>query len=617
MALTKEQFAKLEAQLTAQKAKTGGSSSPSVFSSKPGIIESFKNSLTSSLSQIGQKRGSALESIADANASGEQGVVRSGFQATGNVLGGAAQALGAVGKAAFETLPDSLENKIKSAVGTVAKGAITAAKVPLGSSGAFDRVVSKVQEIDADIKELEKTDPARARDLKAAFGLGEFALAASGVSQGVKTASNIATQGVRAGSAALSAVDNAASAATAGITDTLAPVGGTIRNIAKGSKQTIENIGQGIARIPERAAINAASTEARAKEIASFKSPTISNAIADGVEVQDIKSVSKLTKPEKAATAKIFDYSKKFEADKSVDKYNPKKLVGDTAAKRYEGLITLQKDFGSQLGDVAKNLPKIGTKQSLNPVMNKLKSTPGFEGIDLNPDGTLNFSNTVLKTNLSQSEKEYIQTVFDEAIKNETGYQKHLTRQAIFEDLGGKTRAGIKLTASEAKAAEAIRAGIGDAIGDVAPKYKTLSAKYREVIEPLKELKKRIDPNDELTDEQFLVAAGNYARRLTSNSKTGPEFASILEMTDEILKKNGIKVPVSTRKMQEMLNLMTKYMDIAEGSSLQGVIESAGEKLLPTSKTEVLARIAQKATGKTEDVRRAAFEKAMKELLGL
>lgn len=547
----------------------------------PSYIKKVAQGLTESF----KKRSSSLIDTGKDFLTGKIGAPEAKIQVAGAAFGGVNDLIGSVTAPVVEPL---VQKAVSSSVGqNILSNPDVQKGLQIASQGA-------------DLYKKWKTEnPNLAKDLESIVNIASFLPTGKGAQLGAE-AIGTATKTVARGASA--------------IADVVEPAATVGKNVIQATGDVLGGVAKTVQRLPERTAINTATRQAEKQSIKALGSPTLKNAVADGVDIADLTFTKNLSQSEKAATKKMYETAVKFAADKGTK--NPQELVGQTVRARIKSADTIRKKIGQQLGEAANNLGDV-SQETLQPkILESLQRVSGFENIALTPKGNLNFKGTVLASSLSSSERKTLNKLFKDAIKSGTGKSKHFLRQEIFEDLGGKAKAGIKLTESNQKAAEAIRSGLADVLEGQNKLYKKLSAKYRSVIKPLKDLQGMIKA-DGAPEDIFNLKAAIIGRRVTSNAPSGQDVRAYLRALDEVITKNGGKVPVSTEKMQQAYNIFNRYLDIAPETGLQGQVQAAIGNKLPGSKTELLMKAIESTTGKTPEVRQEAFDKAMREILGL
>jgi hypothetical protein len=137
-----------------------------------------------------------------------------------------------------------------------------------------------------------------------------------------------------------------------------------------------------------------------------------------------------------------------------------------------------------------------------------------------------------------------------------------------------------------------------------------LSREYRDVVAPLSDMRKFFKNIPDATEDILEMNAGLLARRLTSNTISGVQVKNILKSLDEVLKG---KYAISTEKMQDIYNVLSRYFDISAPTGFRGQIEQA-----ITSRDTLFGKALEKGTeliGQTPEVRQKAIENLLKEIL--
>ena len=246
----------------------------------------------------------------------------------------------------------------------------------------------------------------------------------------------------------------------------------------------------------------------------------------------------------------------------------------------------------------------------LDELGNKVLDTKG------DPIKDLDFSETTLMSRANKAEREAIQTAFEEATRSGTGVSKHLYRQELFEILDGKKKSLSTLTDTQEKALDAIRGGLSDVLESKNKGYKDLSNQYRKIVQPLADLRKlakNIDPNNstDILDE----ASGNLARRLTSNAASKVQIKKVLQQLDEATSEKGATLR-ETQDLMDAYNVVSKYYNIAGGTSLEGInMRSMMKSLKMSGVSDRVLEILDEYGGTTSAVKRQKLNDLLTEAL--
>lgn len=438
------------------------------------------------------------------------------------------------------------------------------------------------------------------------IGSGIFDILTAG--EGKKAAEVAGTAVKDAAGTAADAVAKTATEAAAKVADL--PGVSSLVDAAKGTKDVAAMAAEGLARIPDRIATNVADKQAIRESVKALPTKTAQIAARDGVQIPDVKYLYELPADQKAPLQKLATVAKNFAEGKT--KTNPIEVVGKPIVARLKELDAARSTVGKQLGAVADTLGPVSTKELASPVFNSLRRVPGLAGLKVDAKGVLDFTDTAISTALSKSDRNSIQQVFTEAVKGGTGKQKHLLRQELFEILGGKKKSLTAMTDTQDKAFQAVREGLSTVLESKNADYKTLSAQYRKIVQPLGDMRKLMK-NVSGGDEDILdMSAGLLARRLTSNAPSNPQIRQILRNLDAATAIPG-KARLNVENLQDFYNVLNKYYDIAGKTSFQGQV-SAGIDNSSSVQGAVMGAL-KKMSGQTQAVRIKAFENALQEAL--
>lgn len=508
---------------------------------------------------LGETFGSTKKAVEDVRTSfqkGEQGLGRSIYQAVGKAAGGLSEGIGQTFLGAGKV---ALNQEKEDAVANTAIAAIK----PVVESEAVARMKGW----------YDGLDPVEKRDLDATLGIGSLLLDAAGAGLlkkgGTAVAKGTAT---RVADAATSIADNGR---MLGYAVGASKTGNVVKGLAKGVRDNAEIAARGIAQTPKRIAINSAERSAKLATIKSLPSKAAKVAASEGIDINDIKFITKLPASQKASLNKLAKATRDFAAGTS--KTNPIEVVGKPIVSRLKQLDAKLTQTGAKLGAASEKLGNVTSQEVFNKVLPELKKVSGLQGLKSNAKGILDFTDTSLATSLSKSEQAAIQKIFSESIKAGTGKSKHLLRQELFEILGGKKQAKMVLTGTQEKAYDAVRKGLSEVLDGKNSTYKALSKEYATQLQPLKEMRKLIKATPGVDDDILEMSAGLLARRLTSNAPSNPQIRSLLRRIDAATKIPG-KTSLNIEQLQDFYNVLEKYYNISGKTSLKGIVDSSISK---------------------------------------
>lgn len=421
-------------------------------------------------------------------------------------------------------------------------------------------VISKYQDFKTQYPNL-------AKDSEAVFNIASMIPVVKGATGATKTTINAAKN-----------TANATKEAVAGIADTGSKIIETgnkaVNRAATKITDTIDNV-----------KINRAENAKMNKVIEDLGTETRKSAARSGIELGDINTISGFNKNNIPAIKKMVQMADDVQNGKTgVD---PLDVVGEPIRNKVINLSERADEIGKKLGETARNLKNVKNSELEKSVLERLKKTSGLRGLKVedvldelgkktfdangDPIRKLNFDETTLMSRANKAERDAIQTAFEEATRSGTGVSKHLYRQELFEILDGKKKSLSTLTDTQEKALDAIRGGLSDVLETKNAGYKDLSNQYRKIVQPLSELRKlakNIDPNNstDILDE----AAGNLARRLTSNASSKVQIKKVLQQIDDATSAKGTTLQ-ETQDLMDAYNVISKYYNIAGGTSLEGI----------------------------------------------
>lgn len=581
---------------------------------KPGFFSRIGDDL--------KKRGDKVASQAERDQTIGSDVLQLGGQAAGFATDIVTEGVKSLGEVTGIT-----ENIIKPAVEAVKPVAVDILETPVGQAG--------LQAIKAGAEAYGKwkeANPEQAGNLEAVVNIG----ALIPVAKGAQVTGNALKQGTEA------------------VVDATVKTAGKVGDVAKGGVGVVKDVWDATKRIPDNFSTNSAAREEVRQTISELPTPIAKEAAQDGIEVPDVKALYQMaddikkievnTRPKEGEVPKIDPETGKpvevnlserdagvasgavkrtniakelFEAVKSYSKgeskTDPIEIVGRPIVARLKTLETAKNKVGAELGKIAKEkLGILKAKEIATPVYEALRSVPGLKGIKVDPKGNIDFSETVLATMQNKSARSYIQKAFLDAIKPGSGYSKHLLRQEFFEILGGKKKSLTNMTDTEEKAIDAIRKGLSDVLEGKEPRYKTLSAQFRKIVQPVQDLRKALKTGVDDAEDILEMKAGLLARRLTSTAKSNPEIRALLRRLDEALGDKA-QTTVNVEALQDLYNIFDKYYDIAPQTGFQGQVKEAVTKGA-TGIMDFVQKTATKIAGESDAVRQKALEKIFNEL---
>lgn len=451
--------------------------------------------------------------------------------------------------------------------------------------------------------------PNLAKNSEAVFNIASMIPVAKVGTSAVKGTANAT---IKTAKATKDAIQNTAE----GIKDV---TGGMVKNIKTKTGDVIENVK--INRV-EKAKQNAI--------IENLGSETKKSAARSGIELSDINTIGEFDKKNIPAIQKMVQMAEDVQNGKTG--IDPLDVVGEPIRKRVLNLNERADEIGKKLGETARNLKDVKYNELEKNVLGRLQKVSGLRGLKVvdrldelgnkvldtkgDPIKDLDFSETTLMSRANKAEREAIQTAFEEATRSGTGVSKHLYRQELFEILDGKKKSLSTLTDTQEKALDAIRGGLSDVLESKNKGYKDLSNQYRKIVQPLADLRKlakNIDPNNstDILDE----ASGNLARRLTSYAASKVQIKKVLQQLDEATSEKGATLR-ETQDLMDAYNVVSKYYNIAGGTSLEGInMRSMMKSLKMSGVSDRVLEILDEYGGTTSAVKRQKLNDLLTEAL--
>lgn len=551
----------------------------SMMFNSPTVDESLFERVRGRLKQRGQEIGSTFVEAAR----GEINPLETAVRTVGDVIGGLGDV---VGEAAAPVIQPVVEKIAETEIGAKAFSAL---------SEGIDR-----------FQEWKSESEANRRIGEMIEGLGNIASIVPVTRAGEFGLS----QAVRAGSAGIRAGERVAESAQSlvrGVRTTAKTAKDVVSDIAAKGKEFVE-------RIPERSAIRRAerlSEDAFIQNLPDSVRPAAQKALTEAIPQRDISLLIDATPKEKMAFKDIMDQAREFHGNRRAK--DPTLLVGETMRQPFKTLEQFIQKEGEELGEMAKQIPRETVPDVQDRVLKRLQETPGLEGLKI-VDGELDFGDTVLSGPKSKIERKSIMEEFKD-LSQKDAYQLHRKRQELFEQLGGRRQANLKLTATEEKALQSIREELANILDDLSPTYKELNAQYA----PMANAKLRINKffkDVAGADEDIIdMKAGLLARRLTGNAQSNPELRQMIRDVQKELKKRGVEVDVDVETMQEFFNMLNRYYDLARDTSFAGQTALGIDLAQRKGFTDRVLEETIGRLGSSEITRQKAFEELVESLL--
>jgi len=560
------------------------------------------------------------ENVADIlQESGKQSTLSTGFQVF-------AQNLGLMKDVAFEGVvsafrgvsnitPDFIEKPLVDAVKQSAIETFETFKNSPEGQQAFQKLGEGLESY----KLWAKDHPEAHRNLVAAGETVDFALQGLGVGKvkkilkepvkqgietGVKTVQKVAKETVKAGEKVAKTTENAFDTAVRSLStakEKVGVLGGAVKEAGLGLKSKATGL-------PERLEINI-KVKQEARKAFNELPPVEKKAVTQGILVRDANLINTSSDGNKIVMREILDSAKKFESNR-LSSARPSAVLGTEFRKRLTGLKDEVSKAGKAMGEMVKDIPKTSVTGVKESVLKRMKEVLGLSELKL-VNGKLNFTDTTLAGSLTASDRRIIQSVFDD-LANKNAFQLHQLRRELFEDLGGRKLSGLKLTETQEKGVNAIRKGIADILEGVSPKYKATNQSYTQLAEMQKNIKKMFGDVAEGGEDIFDAKSSILLRRLTSNTKSGQDIASLIKEVEDLLKVKGINFDTDIGALQEFVNIINRYYDVAGDTSLLGILRTKDIPLKPSSAIAKVLEGVIDAGSITDDTAKQAIDDLLK-----
>ena len=508
------------------------------------------------------------------------------IQDPGNTITGLAKRTGTLLETGLNTAgaaAGAITSPVTEAAAPIVQGAVSA-------TGLMDK--PNVQQVFKTLSEVAQAHPRAAQDIQSAMNilsaLGLESTVKSAIDKAPQFAQDVATKAQEIAQPAIDATKNM-----------VQPVTNTVKGIGSYGSDAVGRI-----------KTNVAAGQATDAAIKALPYPEAQQAVRNGLDIGDVKTLTDIAdQTNKTTFQKLFDSVKRLAGgDKSA---NPIEEIGKPIVQKLKEVDAARKAIGTQLGDVAKTFGDVTTEELQPAVLARIQQVPGLDGVQLGADGALDFSNTTLASSFTSADRSAIQTAFKEAIQNGSGLAKHNFRTELFKVLDGQKRSMTALTDTQDKALNAIRQGISDVLESKSPDYQSLSTKYAQLSQPIRDMNKMLKASPGMTGDVLNMKAGLLARRLTSNAPSGPELRAILDSLDKVT--SGSTAP-SVAKLQDTYNILNRYYDIAQKTGLQGQV-TAGLENVGGGLVHMVAGAVKSFAGETPAVHQKAIEAILARVL--
>jgi len=540
MALSQEQFERLKLKLQTSEA--------------PVIAPDSSSSLASRIKEAFSTRVGKAEEAQNRAVSGQQGLGSATLQTFGQGAGLVGDVIGETIMSAGRTvLPKQAEQAIAS-----------------GASSLFG--TKPIQEVTSEYQAFKEKYPEASANIEAIFNIGSLIPIGAGAKAGVATTAR------GAGKALDTAVD-----ATKGIT-----------NAIEGATDVLSPAVNAVKNIPSRIATNIDSAK-QAENVIKSLPKTAQQAVRQGIEVDDIKSVLDISKNQKQALSKLYNATKDFVS--GARKNNPIEAVGKPVVERLNTLKGQVSQLGGQLDEIAKGLKGKSVKNSdevLNSTINSLDNL----GVKITDDG-LDFAGSNLE-GLGSNET-IISNVYNRLKNANDASDLHRLKKYIDNNVTfGKTSGGF--TGEAENLLKQWRSAIDNALDTSFPAYNKVNTELASRLKPINNLKRYFKSASGLDEDLFELSAGQLMRRITSNVRSNPEIRQVLRDLDNATKVKG-KTSLDIEALVDFQSTLEKYFpEIVGKNSLKGQLQDVSG----TFADKVMGAVKDVA-GQTEAVRRKAI----------
>lgn len=345
--------------------------------------------------------------------------------------------------------------------------------------------------------------------------------------------------------------------------------------------------------------------------------------IRQGLAIDDVYNLSKLTKKDAEIASEVLDLAKKFTVDKTGKV--PVDVIGSNISNKLKPVANLIKSTGQKVDEAAKMLKgKVNTNREelvtrFDDILARYDIT-GVPGSWNFKESTFRLSPTLQKKLSSTLDNAYVEIKGTEVADD---YVLHTLKKAIDDvvDYGKKSDEG--LSASAENLLKSIRREVDVALDQTYPKYSAINEKYSQLMDfkdDIQELLK-IDIFDVKTGK-----AKNAIRGAFSNRNTNTELRDFFLNLDDNLKSIGIKISEDESIARQFLfnELMESLFGRQTITSLQSEVGKAVGAVSTARKAvsqplsaalDLVGKGAEKLLGQTKEARIKFIEETLKNIL--
>jgi len=251
--------------------------------------------------------------------------------------------------------------------------------------------------------------------------------------------------------------------------------------------------------------------------------------------IATVKGASSVDKRIMLKMTKIMEQGKKNARYAMTNR--PSDIVGDSLKKRFDTVLKVNKNAGSQLDDIAKRLR--GEQANISPAADSFVNDLDSIGVKINDDATLNFVGSDIE-GLAAPEK-ILTNVFNR-LKSMSGdaYDAHRVKRFIDENVSyGKSAEG--LTGKAESIVKSLRRNIDSVLDEKFPAYNKVNTRYSDTIDVLNEFQGIAGKKMDLTGPNAEKAIGTLMRRLMSNTQSRVNLLDSVNNIENTATKYGGK----------------------------------------------------------------------------
>lgn len=318
-----------------------------------------------------------------------------------------------------------------------------------------------------------------------------------------------------------------------------------------------------------------------------FKDPIVKDAIKQGADERVLRSIETASPSTKSKMREMISILKKRRENADFAAIRrASDPMGASVFKRYKELNKLRRKAGVELNKVANESLK-GQQVNISEAVDRFYISLDDMGIVSTGDPASPFKFSGMDdVNVSGARR--ILNRLDSRISADTGdidalgahKAKRLIDSAV--DYGGLPTDKSKLPKQLEASLKELRADMNQAISDSVPEYAKANSKFADVVQPLSEMDSVFKNMLKLSrDESVETAIGTKAARtLMSNNVSRGAMIELLQQSDEVLARNGVRLDDDLIKQAVFIDELERLFGTEASTSFFGQSQRAREASL-------------------------------------